>query len=102
MCGGKSRKNPPPVLGEGDDFYPLPEYVASLIPPADAPVFFDRFVAVHAVGDERKEASYFVGPQEGSSGCSGIDEGCDQRHGGSHDDSPPKSWEASPAASATT
>jgi hypothetical protein len=41
-----------------DDFYPLPEYVASLIPPAGEPVSFE---------DEKEEASFFAGPQEGSS-----------------------------------
>jgi hypothetical protein len=66
-----------------DEFYPLPEYVASLIPPTDEPVSFDRFVAEHGVEDEEEEASFFARPQEGSSG---IDELGDQGLGSSIED----------------
>jgi hypothetical protein len=41
-------------------------------------------VAEHGVGDEREEASYIAGPQEGSS--VGIDEGGDQGLGSNMED----------------
>jgi hypothetical protein len=77
------------------DFYPLPEYVASLISPAGEPVSFDRFVAEPGVEDEKEEASFFAGPQEGSSSVdergnqgigSSIEDGGEQERGSDIDD----------------
>ncbi|XP_047079695.1 protein FAR1-RELATED SEQUENCE 5-like [Lolium rigidum] len=88
MSGGASPWRAPSQFLEGavptDDFYPLPEYVASLIPPAAQPVSFDRFVAEPGFGDERGRASYIAAPPEGSG--VGAAEGGDQGLGSSVED----------------